>query len=66
MSTCTKLKHVRNLYSFVQLQLATSKQADIHTRTRVLQCSPASVGLAQARPNYPWTHVHMRRAMQSS
>ena len=27
-----------------------SKQANIHTRE---QCSPASVGLAQARPNQP-------------
>ena len=32
--------------------MATSKQTYIHTYTRVLQCSPASVGLAQARPNY--------------
>jgi len=32
--------------------MATSKQTYIHTYTRVLQCSPASVGLTQARPNY--------------
>ena len=25
-----------------------------HTRTRVLQCSLASVGLAQGRPNHKW------------
>ena len=32
--------------------MATHTQTDRHTYTRVLQCSPASVGLAQARPNY--------------
>ena len=31
--------------------MAASKPADRHTHTRV-QCSPASVRLAQARPNY--------------
>ena len=30
--------------------MAASKQASKHTHARV-QCSPASVGLAQARPN---------------
>ena len=31
--------------------MAASKQASKHTHVRT-QCSPASVGLAQARPNY--------------
>ena len=31
---------------------SASKQANKPTYTHVLQCSPASVGLAQARPNY--------------
>ena len=33
--------------------MATSKQARTYT---LLQCSPASVGLAQARPNYVFLH----------
>ena len=31
--------------------MATCKQTDRQTYTRVLQCSHASVGLTQARPN---------------
>ena len=34
--------------------MAASKQASKHTHARA-QCSPASVGLAQARPNYQHT-----------
>ena len=32
--------------------MATSKQANKQTYTRILECSHASVGLTQARPNY--------------
>ena len=33
--------------------------ADRQTYTRVLQCSHASVGLAQARPNYTYKQVYI-------
>ena len=32
--------------------MATRTYANRHTYTHVLQCSPASVGLAQTPPNY--------------
>ena len=35
--------------------MAANKQTDRHTHARA-QCSHASVGLAQARPN-KWTHI---------
>ena len=38
--------------------MAASKQASKHTHARV-QCSPASVGLAQARPNDSYIEIHM-------
>ena len=49
-STCANLKCT---CTFVKLYMATSKQ----TYTRFLQCSHASVGLAQARPNYTYCLV---------
>ena len=41
------------LFPFVKLKFAVygRKQTDIHTYTRVSQCSHTSVGLTQARPN---------------
>ena len=38
-----------NIYAHLKFMVYGRKQ----TYTRVLQCSPASVGLAQARPNKP-------------
>ena len=47
-STCVNFVSVRSI------QYMVGRTG--HTRTRILQCSVASVGLAQARPNYytPW------------
>ena len=37
--------------------MASRTYADRQTYTRVLQCSHASVGLAQARPNYAQDYI---------
>ena len=39
--------------------MAASKQANIHTHVR--KCSHASVGLAQARPNYLYAEIEPLR-----
>ena len=36
---------------------ATRKQTHLHTYTRIKQCSHASAGLAQARPNYTYIAI---------
>ena len=42
------VQFLENIYAHLKFTVYGCKQ----TYTRVLQCSPASVGLAQARPNY--------------
>ena len=39
-------------FQYMAIHMQTDGQTDIHTYTRVLQCSPTSVGLAHAHPNY--------------
>ena len=41
-----------NIYAHLKFTVYGRKHTNKQTHTRVLQCSPASVGLAQARPNY--------------
>ena len=45
--TCANLKYVRSF----KFSVCGHEQTYIHTYTRIKQCSHASVGLAQARPN---------------
>ena len=45
------MKYLNALFKIFGIWLQASKQANKHTHTHV-QCSPASVGFTQARPNY--------------
>ena len=57
-STCANLKSVRSF----KISVYGHKQTYIHTYTRFKQCSHASVGLTQARPN---DIVYLRSHIQS-
>ena len=63
---CVRIWNPSHLFVQFKYLAYGHKQADIHTETHVLECSHASVGLAQAHPNQSLPEVddHTVQTMQ--